>query len=236
MQFVRLQLNGQLQTLLGCDVDEHSFFWPEVDWHPELEPVDVETELAFGLQNRHDLRGLELVLCNLEKISLPVARGVLKFADSTVGSVEPRDGLVHTLRCYCCNEHEVPVRCRQLAIFYEETETKSTGEIKNAAYKIGLQQQRVLIAQRRVLELRGRLDELTKTRDVNDVAIFRISRLQGEIDQAEVQLIEQLVSLKLAQVELKKSQSALSDECGFVPKLCLEGCCNGACMRCAGTK
>ncbi len=232
MEYLRLQLNGQLQKLIGCPLNEHAFYWPEIDWHPQMNPVDAELELAVGLQNRQDLRGLELLLCNLEKVKLPVARGVLQYADSTLGSVEPRDGIVHTLRCFHCYEHEVPVRCRQLAMFYDDTESKATAEIKNAVYKIGLQQHRVVIAQQTLLDFRDRLIELTKTRDVEDVAIFQISGLRVEIDEAELKLIEQVVGLKLAQVELKKAQGMLANECGFLPKLCLEECCNGACMRC----
>lgn len=232
MEFARLQLNGQLQKLLGCPIDEQSFYWPQVDWQPDLTPVEAELELAVGLENRHDLRGLELLICNLEKVTLPVARAVLRFADSTVGSVEPREGMIHILRCFRCNEHEVPVRCRQLAMFYDDTEGKATAEIKNAVYKIGLQQHRVVIAQQTVLDLREKLNELTKTRDVNEVAVFELTNLRTEIDQAESDLIEQVVGLKLAQVELKKAQGLLATECGFVPRLCLEGCCNGACVRC----
>lgn len=232
MEFARLQLNGQLQKLLNCPSSEHDFFWPQVDWQPDLEPRDADLELSVGLHTRHDLRGLELLICNLEKITLPVARPVLRFADSTIGSVEPREGLIHVLRCCKCNEHEVPVRCRQLSIFYDDTEGKATGEIKNAVYKIGLQQHRVVIAQQTVLDLRKRHEKLQKTRNVKDVEVFQVSAARSELLQAESQLIEQVVQLKLAKVELKKVQGLLSGECGFQPKLCLEGCCNGACMRC----
>jgi hypothetical protein len=230
----RLQLNGQLQTLVGCPLNEHKFFWPHVDWQPELETVNVDMELTLGLQNRHDLRGLGIVLCNMEKITLPVTRGVLAFADSTLGTVEPREGLIHTIRCLHCYEHEVPVRCRQLAMFYEDTETKASAEIKSAAYKIGMQQNRIVLAQETVLALRKRVEELEKTRDSDDVPVFKISSARTDLDQAEAHLIEQIVALKIAQVELKKAQGMLANECGFHPQLCLEGCCNGACMRCEG--
>ena len=234
MEYLRLQLNGQLQHLIGCPPNEHAFYWPEMDWYPQMTPVDAELELAMGLQNRHDLQGLELLLCNMERVTLPVVRAVLHYADSTVGSVEPRSGVIHVLRCFKCNEFEVPVRCRQLAMFYDDTESKATAEIKGAVYKIGLQQHRIVIAQQTVLDLRTKLDGLTKTRDVDDVAIFQISSLRVELDQAETELIEQVVGLKLAEVELKKAQGFLANECGYTPQLCLEGCCNGACMRCEG--
>jgi hypothetical protein len=234
LDFQRLQLNGQLQTLVGCPLDEHSFFWPQMDWQPELDPVNIEAELAVGLQNRHDLRGLGIVLCNMEKVTLPVTRGVLAFADATLGTVEPREGLIHTIRCSHCYEHEVPVRCRQLALFYEETEARASGEIKNAAYKIGLQQNRIVLAQETVLDLRKRLEELEKTRDTDDLPVFKISTLRTDVDRAEANLIDQIVTLKLAQVDLKKAQGVLANECGYCPQLCLEGCCDGACMRCEG--
>jgi hypothetical protein len=230
----RLQLNGQLQTLVGCPLNEHKFFWPQMDWQPQLEPVDADAELAVGLANRQELRGLGIVLCNMEKVTLPMTRAVLKFADATVGSVEPQKGLIHTIRCSHCYEHEVPVRCRQLALFYEDTEAKTTAEIKNAAYKIGLQQNRIVLAQETVLDLRKRVEELEKTRDSDDVAIFEISNARTDLDQAEADLVQQIVDLKLAQVELKKAQGMLANECGFLPQLCLEGCCDGACTRCEG--
>ncbi|NOY30868.1 MAG: hypothetical protein GXP28_12085 [Planctomycetes bacterium] len=222
LDFLRIQLNGQLQKLVGCPLDEHTFYWPQVDWEPDLTPLDVEVELADGLSTRSDLRGLSLVMRNLEKSTLPIARGVLKFADSTLGSVEPIEGLIHTARCYPCYKQEVPIRCRQLSMFYRETEKLATGEIKSAVYKVNLQRQRVVVAQQNVQELRGRLYELEKTRDVNDVTIFEISNLRGRLYEGESNLITQLVSLKLAEVTLRKSQGFLALECGFEPRLCCE--------------
>src|SRR5690606_28096533 len=107
LDFARVQLNGQLQKLLGCPISEETFFWPQLDWTPNLEPWNAESELAAGLPNRFDLRGLELVLCNLEKSTIRVARGVLGVADATLGSVEPTEGIVHRLRCIKCTDHEV---------------------------------------------------------------------------------------------------------------------------------
>jgi len=231
LDFLRIQLNGQLQKLVGCPLDEHAFYWPQVEWAPDLTPLDVGTELADGLSTRSDLRGLALVICNLEKSTLPIARGVLSFADSTLGSVEPIDGLRHTIRCYRCYEQEVAVRCRQLSMFYEETEKLATGEIKSAAYKVNLQRQRTVVARQNVEQLRSRLAELEKTRDVNDVSIFEISNLRGRLYEGESNLVTQLVSLKLAEVSLSKSQGFLALECGFAPQLCCEGCCTGVCCQ-----
>ena len=236
LDFSRIQLNGQLQKLIGCPLDEYSFYWPQMGWQPDLTPVDVEGALAQGLSTRPDLRGLSLVLCNLEKVTLTVARGILKFADSTIGTVEPRDGVLHTLRCFRCNSHEVPVRCRQLAIFYQHTEQGAIAEIKNAAYKISLQQQRVVLAQQKVQRLQERLYELTETRDVNDVSIFELSNLRGRIYEAQSDLIQKVAALKIADVELLKSQGMLAVECGYAPVLCLEGCCDGACSKSAGCR
>ena len=232
LDFLRIQLNGQLQKFIGCPLNEHRYYWPNIDWTPELTPLDVELELADGLSTRADLRGLSIVLCNFEKTTLPVARGVLKFADSTIGSVEPVDGLIHTIRCFHCNHTEISVRCRQLALFYKETERLATAEIKSAAYELTLQQSRVTLAQETVLELREGLRKLTEKRDVDDISAFAISNLRGQLFEAESNLVEQVVALKVAKVNLQKAQNTLPQQCGFMPKLCCEGQCCGACMRC----
>ncbi|NOY42029.1 MAG: hypothetical protein GXP26_09350 [Planctomycetes bacterium] len=233
LDFLRIQLNGQLQKLVGCPLDENAFYWPNIEWTPNLKPLDVEVELADGLASRSDLRGLSLVIGNLEKPTLPIARGVLKLADSTIGSVEPIDGLMHTIRCFRCNQHEVPVRCRQLAMFYSETEKLATADIKSAVYKVTLQQQRVALAQDTVLELRKSLRELTETRDANDVTVFEISKLRGLVYEAESKLVEQIVALKVASVGLRKAQGTLPMECGMTLALCCEGPSTGDCMQTA---
>lgn len=232
LDFLRIQLNGQLQKLMGCPLDEYTFYWPALDWQPNLTPVDVEAELAEGLTARSDLRGIGLVICQLEKNTLPVARGVLKFAESTVGTVEPQDGVIHWLRCFRCNESELPLRCRQLAMFYSDTEQGATAEIKSAAYQISLQQQRVVAAQTLLEQLQDRLRELEETRDINDISIFEISNARARIYEAQSKLMERVVELQISRVSLKQAQGMLAVECGYSPTLCCEGCCNGACCRC----
>lgn len=232
LDFLRIQLNGQLQKLTGCPLDEYTFYWPDIDWQPDLMPVDVECELVEGLSTRADLRGLNLVLCQLEKRTLPVARGVLKFAESTIGTVEPQDGVIHWLRCRTCNDTEVHVRCRQLALFYTDTKQTAIAEIKGAAYQIGLQQQRVVSAQSLVEQLENEVRGLEETRDVDDISIFEISNTKARIFTAKSKLLEQVVGLKVARVALREAQGKLAIECGFCPTLCLEGCCDGACVRC----
>jgi len=232
LALMRIQLNGQLQKLIGCPLDEYSFYWPQMDWQPALCPLDVEAELAEGLATRSDLRGLSLVLCQLEKQTLPIARGVLMFADSALGTVEPQDGLNHFVRCYRCNKSELPVRCRQLALFYDYTEQGATAEIKGAAYQFNLQQQRVVAALSNLQQLQEHLHELKKTRDIKDVSIFEVSHAKAQVYDAQVKMIEQVVQLNLAQVSLRKAQGLLTVECGCCPKLCCEGCCDGDCYRC----
>lgn len=232
LDFLRIQLNGQIQTLTGCPLNEYCFYWPQLDWQPDLTPIDIEDELTVGLANRIDLRGLSLVICKLRKPLLPIARGVLKFSDSTVGSVEPRDGWIHIARCFRCNSAELPIRCRQLALFYGHSQRGASAEIKGAAYKIGLIQQQVVLAQEAVDSLQDRLDELIKTRDVKNVPIFKISDIRGQLYRAQSNLVEKVVSLKLSQVELRAAQDMLAMECGFTPNICCEGCCDGECCQC----
>lgn len=232
LDYARVRLNGQLQKQLGCPVSESDFFWPQVDWAPDMGALDPEAELAAGLPNRFDLRGLALVLCNLEKTTLRVARGVLAVADGTLGSVEPTEGIVHRIRCIRCTDHEVDVRCRQLSMLYDDTEQLATAEIKGAVYQVVLQQQRVALARAAVEDRRANLDAMTARRDADDVQVFEISGARGRLFDAESDLIEQSASLKIAMVRLRQAQAALAAECGYCPKLCCEGCCDGACTRC----
>ncbi|HYO26441.1 MAG TPA: hypothetical protein VEQ85_15985 [Lacipirellulaceae bacterium] len=232
LDFLRLQLNGQLQKLMGCPISESHFFWPEVDWTPDLTPVDADAELAAGLPLRNDLRAIAIVWCNLEKSTLRVARGVLNVADGAIGSVEPTEGLVHRLRCLRCNDVEVDIRCRQLEMFYNDTEQIATAEIKRAAYEVVLQQQRVAHSRESVEGRRAGLYELTSLRDVEDVPVFQISQARTRLYTAEGDLIEQVAALKIAQARLQTAKAALAAECGYSPQLCCEGSCTGACTRC----
>lgn len=232
LDYSRLQLNGQLQKLIDCPLNEYKFYWPEVYWDVDLVPVDAESELTYGLSNRSDLRGLQLVLCKMRKVTLPVGRAVLSYADGVIGSVEPRDGIRHWIRCCKCNDVEVPIRCRQLAMFYTDLEGKATAAIKSAAYNVTLQQERVISTRATVAKLREREQELTGKRNVANVAAFEISKARGDLYRAEIDLIEHVTALYLAKVELKRAQGVLAKECGIIPQLCCEGCCDGACMCC----
>ena len=144
------------------------------------------------------MRGLQLLLCKMDRITLPVVRAVLSYADGTVGSVEPRDGLLHVARCFHCNQTEVPVRCRQLSLFYTHTENLAIAQIKGAAYKIVLQQQRVVELAASGREVPGSSRGACKSRDVENVAIFEISKARGDLYQAESDLIKQVVALEVA--------------------------------------
>jgi len=234
LKYLRVQLNGQLQMMLDCPQQEHDFFWPQFDWQVDLRPLDAEGELALGLAQRSDLRGLQLTICNLEKKTLPVARGVVAIADGTLGSVKPTAGLIHKIRCMRCSAGEVPVRCRQLALMLEDTEQLATAEIKGAVYEVALQQQRVVLARKMVKQRRQRLHELTAKRDVDEIAIFELSKARGRLYEAESELVQQVVQLEIARVRLRKAQGLLAKECGYQPKLCLQGCCHGACCQATG--
>ncbi len=233
LDYLRLQLNGQLQKLVGCPVSEHNFFFPEVDWTPELTPLDADAELAVALPQRYEMRGIRLVLCKLQKSTLRVARGVLQVADGTLGTVEPTEGWIHRLRCIRCNSHEVDVRCRQLAMLYADAEQLATAEVKGAVYQVTLQQQRVALAREAVEARRAALYELAKQRDAQDTPVFELSQARTRLYTAESELIEQVVNLKVALAQLRRAQGALAAECGYEPKLCCDdGCCDGACMHC----
>ncbi len=84
-------------------------------------------------------------------------------------------------------------------------------------------------ARQAVESRRAYLYELTAKRDADDVAVFEISQSRARLYTAESDLIEVVAGLKIAQSNLKRTQAAVGEECGFVPHLCREGCCSGAC-------
>lgn len=232
LDYSRLQANLALQKLLGCPATEYEFFWPHVDWSVDMAPLDADQAVAEGLVHRTDVRALQLLLCQLEKTTLRVARGVLAVADASLGSVEPTEGWIHHLRCIACNDTEVPVRCRQLSMIYLDTERLATAEIKNAVYNVTLQQQRVNLARRKLQGRRQRLEELESTRDVDDLPVFEISQARGGVYAAESALIERATDLLVARVKLRHSQGLLAIDCGFAPHLCCACGCDGACTKC----
>lgn len=232
LQLKRLQLNGQLKKLLACTLNDDTLLWPRIDWSPEFTPLDIDAEVAEGVTTRPYLRALQLLHCNLEQSTLRVARGVLAAADGTLGAVEPTEGWVHKVRCFPCNKSELPIRCRQIALLYADTEELVTGEIKSSAYEVLMQQNRVAIARQAVAERREQLYRITAKRDVADTTAFELTEIRNKLYEAEGQLIAQVSALRAAEVRLKQAKGLLALECGYCPRLCTEGCCNGPCTQC----
>lgn len=232
--FARIQLNGQLKRHLGCPLDQRRLFWPQVDWTPNLEPLDADVLVAEGLARRADVRSLSLVRCKLNMATIPVARQVLKVIDGTLGAVTPSAGILSHLRCGDCKEHEVAVRCRQLTMLERDARELATAKIKSAAYKVAVQQDRTRLAKQAVDQRRERLAELEKLRDAEDVSIFEISAARGRLFEAEASLVEKIVELKMAEVALRETQGALAAECGYVAHVCNEHCCTGCCRGYCG--
>jgi len=228
--YARLQLNGQLKRLLGCPIDTRRFFWPKIDWTPNLTEPDVEGAVIEGLAHRADLRSLHLVRCKLNRATLPVAREVLQVADGTLGTVSPAPGIVHHLRCGDCKEHEIPVRCRQLTILTADTERLAMAAIKSAAYKLITQQDRVRVAKLAVDSRRSELLKLEKRREAEEITIFEISAARGRVIEAEASLVEKVIELKIAEVGLREAQGTLAIECGYDAEICGEHCCTGCCV------
>ncbi|MEM6798584.1 MAG: hypothetical protein AAF589_03640 [Planctomycetota bacterium] len=242
LRFARIQLNGQLRRLLGCPLDERRFFWPKVEWNPDLDPLDVESLVAEGVAERSDLRSLRLVRCKLEKTTLPVARQVLQVIDGTLGTVSPTPGILGNLRCRDCKDHEISVRCRQLTMIEADATEVAIGKIKSAAYKVVVQQDRVRLAKLTVDARRERLAQLEKIRETEDISVFEISVARGRLFEAESSLVSKVVELKVARVGLREVQGLLAIDCGYRAMICGEHCCTGqcgcqhgsACGRCGG--
>ncbi|MEN1681869.1 MAG: hypothetical protein AAGJ46_19995 [Planctomycetota bacterium] len=228
----RVQLNGQLKRSLGCPLDQRRFFWPSVQWAPNLSGVDVNAAVDIGLANRTDLRSLRLVRCKLNKATVPIARIVLQVADGSLGTVTPTSGIVHKLRCGDCYKQEVSVRCRQLTMLERDTEQLAIGKIKSAACKVAVQQDRVRLARAAVEHRRNELTRLEKLRDVEDRSIFEVSVARGRLFDAESALVTKVVELKVAEVALREVQHLLAVDCGYGVAICGEHCCTGECGGC----
>lgn len=234
LKLARIQLNGQLKRLLGCPIETQRLFWPQVDWTPCLEPLDFDAVVYEGLLSRTDVRTVQLVRCKLSRATLPVARAVLKVADSTLGTVEPAPGIIHQIRCGECEKQEIPIRCRQLTLLANETQRVATAKIKSAAFKVMIQQDRVRLAKEAVDSTRMRLAELEKMRDAKNKSVFQISASRVRVFEAEAELVKQIADLKVAEVALRQERGDLCIECGYQPSLCGEFCCTGCCGRHCG--
>ncbi|WP_145281592.1 TolC family protein [Pirellulimonas nuda] len=226
LEQTRIQLNGRLKKLLGCPLDETRMFRPEVDWAPDFATVSAEEAVQTGLASRTDVRSLSVVYCNLQQHTLPVARAVLAFADSSLGRVEP----VHKLLCYGCAQEELPIRCRQLRMLIGEARVLASAEIKGAVYDIAAAQQRVRLAAAAAEDQRRGLLRLEKRRDLDNTTVFERSAARARVFQAESDLIDRVVELNIAHVRFKRAQHLLGVECGYAAVTCLEGrCCRCNC-------
>jgi hypothetical protein len=116
-------------------------------------------------------------------------------------------------------------------MLHNDTEQLATAEIKNAVYEVVLQQQRVMLARDAVQQRRANVQGMQDRRDAEDIQVFEISTARGRLFDAEADLVQQVAALKIALVHLRRAQAALAAECGFSPKLCCEGKCNGHCMQ-----
>jgi hypothetical protein len=223
----RIELNGQLQRLLGCTLSEYEFFWPHVENGIMVEPIDVEAAVAVGLTTRQDLRMIRLVMCNLDDETLPVVQRFLGAVDGALGTATVQDGLIHQLRCIACSDHEVPVRCRQLRILLDDAERAATVQIRLAAYEAQSHYQQIAIAREKAESWRQRLAVLKAKRGIDDTTVFDESTAQNELYQAEIDLIHRVTQLRLARLALRHAQGLLPGECGFEPVLCCPPCNNG---------
>lgn len=225
----RLELNGHLQRLLGCTLPTDTFFWPHVANVIEYEPVDVDAAVAVGLATRQDLRMIRLVMCNLDKDTLPVVQAFLGAVDGALGTATVQDGCIHRLRCIACSDHEVPVRCRQLRILLDDAERAATTAIRLAAFETQAHYERIIIAKQTVDSWRERVERLKAKRAVEDTSVFEITTALNELSQAEIDLVHHITQLRLARLALRQAQGLLPGECGYAPVICCPPTRDGGC-------
>ena len=156
----RKQLNVQLQTLMGCQNQYQvegiqSNYWPEISWQLEPSLLDTDAEIARALASRHDLLAIHLVLGQLNRDTLPVARTLLQASESTLGSIAKPKTLLPWRDCEDFECQEVTVRREQLTRLLATLSAKTTAEVRAAVASIRTARERAVIANK-VLALRNK--------------------------------------------------------------------------------
>jgi hypothetical protein len=235
LAILRQQLTSGLRVLLNCPRESTvaDAYWPDIPWDLKPVTVDVEAEIAAGLAERKDLRGLRLVLCRLNVDTLPVARALLQVADTSLGAASRPPISLHPLRCRGFECEELDVRREQLERLLATAEEAAIAEIESAALQLQTEYRRAVLSGQQLALRRARLDELIKKRDVKRTLWVEITQARLAVLAAESDLVERIVAVRLAEVHLRKAQGALATECGYVVTCECDACgeCDG-CSEC----
>jgi hypothetical protein len=210
------QLNEQLKPMLDLDTtDPYWRIWPEVELKLIVEPIDVEAEVAEGIQLRPELRLLRMLEANLDRDTLPAARRALGAVNGALGSTTQSCccSCLKQFLAMCCTDCELCVRDRQLAQYRSAQEDAVAGEIRQAAFAVVTAAARVAVAEDARNVRAENVKNLEAKLSTGGSNSFEIRRAKLDLLDAQREVIAQLTAWEQARVDLREAQGKLVDEC-----------------------
>jgi hypothetical protein len=169
--------------------------------------VDVEQAVGTGIALRPDLAALRLLCSALESVGPERIGEQLARIDPSLGGV----------RLACDEGQAVFVRRQQIGILQRSQQHAAEEEIRQAAQSVQSHLVRIALAKEQRGRCQDRLRVLTRRRAVDDGTTFEVRQARLRLNQAESDLVQQVVAWKLAQVQLEEAQGTLPMDCGFWP-------------------
>ena len=211
------QMQGQLQQLVGVDVDETMPIWPEADLNVAVEPVDAAAAVTQGLANRADIAALRMLGGNLDADTLPAARMGMAAINPALGASAAGQGPF----AEASRSAEAATRQSQTQQALADLEKSAAREIADAARKIDAALRQVAVSKERWESWKQRVAGLEEKRESDGVTASDLTAARLELLRAEGDAVHCIIAWKIAQVKLKQAQGLLAAECGYsVPGSC----------------
>lgn len=205
------QMQGQLQQLVGVDVDETMPIWPEADLNVAVEPVDAGAAVTQGLANRADIAALRMLGGNLDADTLPAARIGMAAINPALGASAAGQGPFGEAG----RSAEAATRQSQAQQALADLEKSAAREIADAAQKIDAALRQIAVAKERWESWKHRVAGLEEKRESDGVTASDLSTARLELLRAEGDAVHRIIAWKIAQVKLKQAQGLLAAECGY---------------------
>lgn len=212
------QVSGQLSYLIGRH-EEAPPLAVRTDLKLPAEMPDVEAAVAEAFAYRADLAVVRFMLVNLDEDTLPVARGLLSFAEAAAGSTPPLSlsSLIHHRQRA---EEEIVIRRQQLCRLLIDRQDFIRAEVSQAARQVATATREAGIRQE-TLDLQRRGLESSEQRRGDGVSAFDINQARLEVVRSEQQAFAAVIQVHLAWVRLHRAQGLLAEECGYrLPYYC----------------
>jgi hypothetical protein len=205
------QMQGQLQQLVGFNVDEIMPIWPEADLNVAVEPVDAAAAVTQGLVNRADIAALRMLGGNLDADTLPAARIGMAAINPALGASAAGQGPFGEAG----RSAEAATRQSQAQQALADLEKSAAREIADAAQKIDAALRQIAVAKERWESWKQRVAGLEEKRESDGVTASDLSTARLELLRAEGDAVHRIIAWKIIQVKLKQAQGLLAAECGY---------------------